>query len=611
MSSTMAKPAFNGSFPQRNDSSTTNSEFSGSQHSLRSNEDINSILQPATRFAFADLITSILRLDFWNENDPHSIFFCKVAFQTIIAIMDLPDKTIKTLKLNLEDEQMIGDITEMITSIKADPLVKENGSLQLIGSVILSVLQSGNYDSRYRVLLRHLATLLAVSWDDVEELEDSLVGSSIDDEYVESEYSRKARESKQRNKKIKRYLLIGAAGGVGGVLIGLTGGLAAPLVASGVGALLGTGTLAGLTTAAGAAALGTSFGIAGAGLSGYKMKKRVGAIEEFSVESLTDGSSLHCVLVVSGWIDRDTTPETAFVHQWRHLCHSREQYTLRYESKYLTELGNAIQYMMGFAVSVAIQQTLMETALAGLMTAVAWPVALLSCASVLDNPWNVCIARAAEVGEHLAEVLLSRSHGKRPITLIGFSLGARVIFHCLLALSKRVESVGIIEDVVLLGAPVTASPKQWAQLSTVVGGRIINGYCETDWLLRFLYRTMSVQFRIAGTGPIDNKENKKIYNYNLSHIVKGHMDYARRLTEVLNAVSVRVGPHSEDSVIDLAELSYSAENMTKEAQDKSNGKLTEDVISKIDEVHISDDHKPCLFTQNDSSSSISDENTSM
>ena len=44
---------------------------------------------------------------------------------------------------------------------------------------------------------------------------------------------------------------------------------------------------------------------------------------------------------------------------------SREQYTLRYESKYLVELGRAIDYFMSIAVSVAVQKTLMETALAG------------------------------------------------------------------------------------------------------------------------------------------------------------------------------------------------------------------------------------------------------
>ncbi|KAK5981761.1 hypothetical protein GCK32_016813, partial [Trichostrongylus colubriformis] len=205
--------------------------------------------------------------------------------------------------------------------------------------------------------------------------------------------------------------------------------------------LIGSGA-AGLATTAGAAVLGTTFGVAGAGLAGYKMSKRVGAIEEFSVETLSDGMSLHCALVVSGWIEEDTSCEEAFVHQWRHLSMAREQYTLRYESKYLMELGKAMDYIMSFAVSVAIQQTLMETVLAGLVSAIAWPVTILSAASVLDNPWNVCVARSAEVGEHLAELLLSRSHGKRPISLIGFSLGARVIYHCLLAMSKRSESAG-------------------------------------------------------------------------------------------------------------------------------------------------------------------------
>lgn len=46
---------------------------------------------------------------------------------------------------------------------------------------------------------------------------------------------------------------------------------------------------------------------------------------------------------------------------------SREQYTLRYESKYLVELGRAIDYFMSIAVSVAVQKTLMETALAGVI----------------------------------------------------------------------------------------------------------------------------------------------------------------------------------------------------------------------------------------------------
>ena len=48
---------------------------------------------------------------------------------------------------------------------------------------------------------------------------------------------------------------------------------------------------------------------------------------------------------------------------WRHLNCAKEQYTLKYESRYLEELGKALDYLMSFAVTAAVQQALMETAL--------------------------------------------------------------------------------------------------------------------------------------------------------------------------------------------------------------------------------------------------------
>ena len=40
------------------------------------------------------------------------------------------------------------------------------------------------------------------------------------------------------------------------------------------------------------------------------------------------------------------------------------------------------------------------------------------------------------------------------------------------------DSEGIIEDVVLLGAPVTGDPKEWQNLARVVAGKVVNGYCR-------------------------------------------------------------------------------------------------------------------------------------
>lgn len=67
----------------------------------------------------------------------------------------------------------------------------------------------------------------------------------------------------------------------------------------------------------------------------------------------------------------------------------------------------------------------------GLVSAISWPAGLLGLASIIDNPWGVCLRRSAQVGKQLAEVLLSRNQGHRPVTLLGYSLGARVIYYCL------------------------------------------------------------------------------------------------------------------------------------------------------------------------------------
>lgn len=568
-------------FPRKT-SSTSGSSCSGDSRSCSGSprhviEDPSTVLKnrikDVTKFALADLLASILRIDFRDEESPASEKFCSETFSSYLGHAGLPERTNRSLQFHLKGEGATDDIFSFVTIIKDDPYVQANGVVVLLSCLLTIFIEGGNYDCRHRVLLRHLCALLSARWDYFEDVEDSLTDCIVNQQYVESEESKAARKKSSRLKKFKRYALIGAAGGVGGVLIGLTGGLAAPLVAAGAGVVIGSGAAAGIATTAGAAVLGSTFGVAGAGLTGYKMNKRVGAIEEFAIEPLSEGNSLHCVLVISGWIDENG--ERAFHDQWRHLWLSREQYTLRYESKYLIELGRAMDYLMSIAVSVAVQQTLMETALAGLLSAIAWPVALLSVASVLDNPWNVCVSRAVEVGEHLAEALLSRSHGMRPITLIGFSLGARVIYHCLLTMSKRDQCFGIIEDVVLLGAPVTASPKQWQQISRVVGGRIINGYCNTDWLLRFLYRAMSVQFTIAGTGPVNNRNDPKIVNFNLSHIVKGHLDYSRKLTDVLNAVGIRVTPHSKMSSQSLKGFDNTANSLECSSEKSLGGSIFE------------------------------------
>ena len=45
--------------------------------------------------------------------------------------------------------------------------------------------------------------------------------------------------------------------------------------------------------------------------------------------------------------------------------------------------------------------------------AITWPVAVLSVAAVIDNPWGVCTQRAMAAGRILADVLHTRQQVRR------------------------------------------------------------------------------------------------------------------------------------------------------------------------------------------------------
>ena len=52
----------------------------------------------------------------------------------------------------------------------------------------------------------------------------------------------------------------------------------------------------------------------------------------------------------------------------------------------------------------------------------------------------MAVDRADKAGVLLATALLERQHGHRPVTLIGWSCGARLVFACLEELSKHGRS---------------------------------------------------------------------------------------------------------------------------------------------------------------------------
>ena len=184
-----------------------------------------------------------------------------------------------------------------------------------------------------------------------------------------------------------------------------------------------------------------------------------------------------------------------------------------------------------------MQQVLAATFLTPLMAALQVPIILSKLTYLVDNPWSVSLARADRAGLILADSLIDRNLGARPITLIGYSIGARVIYAALQELAKR-GGIGLIQNVFLFGSPMVSKKDEYLKARTVVSGRFVNAYATNDWILGYLFRATSGGImRVAGLASI---EVTGIENVDVSKYVQGHMAYRAAMPKLLREVGIAV-----------------------------------------------------------------------
>lgn len=169
-----------------------------------------------------------------------------------------------------------------------------------------------------------------------------------------------------------------------------------------------------------------------------------------------------------------------------------------------------------------------------LMAALQLPVVLTKLSYLIDNPWSVSLDRAWAAGLILADSLIQRNLGTRPVTLVGYSLGARVIFSCLLELARK-GAFGLVQNVYMFGSPIVVKLDEILKVRTVVPGRFVNGYHRNDWILGYLFRLTNGGIRrIAGLAQIRGVPG--LENVDCSELVAGHMDYRRAMPRLLREV---------------------------------------------------------------------------
>ncbi|ETO12276.1 hypothetical protein RFI_25101 [Reticulomyxa filosa] len=158
--------------------------------------------------------------------------------------------------------------------------------LLLVG---FSISSYGYYHSRVRGFLKYLMGYVPVEWTCEFIIYEYTYSMLLTDILVSKEksYATHAVETHAAQKQPvvdwTKWGKIAGVGLFGGSLIALSGGLAAPAIAAGVGAIGLTATGTFLLTSVGTTTLTVIFGVTGASYTGYKMKKVLGDLEEFEL----------------------------------------------------------------------------------------------------------------------------------------------------------------------------------------------------------------------------------------------------------------------------------------------------------------------------------------
>lgn len=185
---------------------------------------------------------------------------------------------------------------------------------------------------------------------------------------------------------------------------------------------------------------------------------------------------------------------------------------------------------------------------------------------LIDNPWSNALDRAKQAGAILADILINRRLGVRPVSLVGFSLGARVIFYALVELAKA-NAFGVVQEVYLFGATVTASLKIWRQVRGIVAGRFVNAFAMNDWVLGYLFRATSGGLQtVAGLRPIEHIP--ELENIDVTHILQGHMSYRTLMPKLLAYVGFKVTADHFDEPEEMELDAPEREIVTKEEEER-------------------------------------------
>ena len=308
-------------------------------------------------------------------------------------------KPTQTTARVLEEGATTGPMAGVSVSLSsADKNVTLDIRWTVLCDLFLILIADSVYDARSRVLLEKVAHRLGLGWLDVVKFEQRVTEALEIQEGVENLENDGIIDGRRKSARKKRIVMLGLATLGGGLVIGLSAGLMAPLIGAGIGAALGTVGIGGATGflagTAGAAVITTAGTLTGSGIAVSGMARRTQQVQTFELLPLHNNKRVNCILTVPGSVilslsrdpNRLMTANYSFMNSLQddvRLPFSvldpivGDVWSVLWEPEMIRETGAALKILTAEVITQVGQTVLQTTVMATLMTALQWPISEL------------------------------------------------------------------------------------------------------------------------------------------------------------------------------------------------------------------------------------------
>lgn len=178
----------------------------------------------------------------------------------------------------------------------------------ILCDLFLVLIADSIYDSRSRVLFERVGKALEIDWVDICRFERRVTEALEMQQQAEQENWNEEEHMESRRKLAlkKRYIVMGLATVGGGLVIGLSAGLLAPVIGAGLAAgftTIGvTGTTSFLGGAAASAIITSGAAASGSVIGARAANRRTGAVKTFEYRPLHNNKRVNLIVTISGWM---------------------------------------------------------------------------------------------------------------------------------------------------------------------------------------------------------------------------------------------------------------------------------------------------------------------